>query len=136
MAFGEAADAEAVAVTAVSRQAKKTAAPMRAGRPDIETLEGIKMQHQLNSDEIRDVLEGLCEFYGCPVNKIWLAPSEYDDTYFAHMLVTADFDGPAVIHRGDTHRVYAWGGTWTDALMRLHDAFIAAAPSFEIVKGA
>lgn len=116
-------------------EAKEKAAPIAAGRPDINNLEGIEMQHQLNSDELLVALEGLCEFHNCPETTPSLTPSHGFCGWLAHLAVTAEFRGPHVFH-GATHLMYARGATLRDCLEHLHDTFVAAAPSFEIVKGA
>lgn len=91
------------------------------------------MQHQLNSDELLVALEGLCEFYNCPETAPSLTPSYEHGGYLAHLAVTAQFSGAAVFHGAATHLIYVRGASLRDALERLHDTFVAAAPSFESI---
>ncbi|WP_132473126.1 hypothetical protein [Rhodococcus sp. SMB37] len=89
------------------------------------------MRQQLNSDELLVALEGLCEFYTCPETTPSLTPSHEFGGWLAHLAVTVEFCGPHVFHSPSSHLMYARGATLRECLERLHDAFVAAAPSFE-----
>ncbi|TWH37176.1 hypothetical protein L612_008500000040 [Rhodococcus rhodochrous J38] len=120
--------------TALNSVTKK-AAPRATGRPDIETQEGIQMQQQLNSDDLLAAIEGLCEFYNCPETAPMLTSGQ-GGSWLANLAVTPQFSGPNVFYGPASTLLFSRGATLRQTLERLHDAFVAAAPSFEIVKGA
>ncbi|UYP17763.1 hypothetical protein OED52_13890 [Rhodococcus sp. Z13] len=115
--------------------AKKTAAPMaRDGRASITWKES-KMQQQLTSDELLVVIEELAEFYGTPDRAPVLTPS-LEGGWLAHMVVTLDFHGANVYPGPERAVMFARGETLQESILALHDTFVAAAPCFELVKGA
>ncbi len=117
-------------------EATKKAAPIAAGRPDINPLEGMKMQRQLNSDELLVAIEGLCEFHHCPETKPMCTPAE-SGGWLLTIAVADAFTSVPNIYRGSARTIAAVRGeVLRDALEALHDVLIAAAPSFEIAKGA
>lgn len=119
------------------RAETKDGRPGGAGRPDIESLEGNQMHTQLNSDELLVAIEGLAEFYGTPDKAPVLSPS-VDGGWLAHLLVTPQFRGANIFasENGDRALLFARGLTLRDTLLALHDSFVEAAPSYELVKGA
>ncbi|MCD2116765.1 MULTISPECIES: hypothetical protein [Rhodococcus] len=93
------------------------------------------MQRQLNSDDLLVAIEGLCEFYNCPETAPMLTSSQ-NGSRLANLAVTPQFSGPNVFYGPASTLLFSRGATLRQTLERLHDAFVAAAPSFEMLKGA
>ena len=122
-------------MTSKSGPEKKTAAPVQRDGQTSTTWKGSKMQHQINSDELLVAIKGLCEFYNCPETAPMLTSSP-SGSWLANLAVTRQFRGKDVFAGPANTLLFARGATLRQALEGLHDAFIAAAPSFEMLKGA
>lgn len=121
-------------MTGVGMQAKKKAAPMQAGRPDINNLEGTKMQYQLSTDAALDALEALSRSYGL-TGVIDLVTYNGGGKYEAAIHVDArfahDVSAPVVGHKVRVIRRSA--PTRQEALVDLYNAFVEAAPAEKAV---
>ncbi|WP_371053687.1 hypothetical protein [Rhodococcus gordoniae] len=93
------------------------------------------MPRQLNSDDLLAAIEGLCEFYNCPETAPMLTSSQ-NGSWLANLAVTPQFSGPNVFYGPGSTLLFSRGATLRQTLEALHDAFVTAAPSFEILKGA
>lgn len=93
------------------------------------------MPAQINSDELLVAIEGLCEFYNCPETAPMLTSSP-NGWWLANLAVTPQFRGEHVFSGPVNTLLFARGATLRQTLEGLHDAFVAAAPSFEMLKGA
>lgn len=125
-----------------THSAKKTAAPIAPGRPDINHLEGIEMHYQLSSDDLGTEISDLIEQYGAGrtgFGVFTIQRLSYDGSWHAALHVDERFTGEHVEVLETTehthHIIRARGLDLYEALRLVRTRFLEAAP-VEIAKGA
>lgn len=119
--------------------AKKKAAPIAAGRPDINHLEGIEMHYQLSSDDLEvEIGELIDQYRGDATEPSFGLLSIYRhasmDLTEAIIHVDARFAGEHVHSftdsAGDTRgTIRATGSDLCEALRNVRNAFVESAPA-------
>jgi len=129
-------------VNTLRNTAKKKAAPIAAGRPDINHLEGIEMHYQLSSDDLGTEIGDLIEQYGAGrtgFGVFTIQRLSYDGSWHAALHVDERFTGEhvEVLETAEhTHYIIrARGLDLYEALRIVRTRFLEAAP-VEIAQGA
>ena len=123
-------------MTAQLNAEKKKAAPVERDGQTSTTWKGSKMQRQLNSDDLLVAIEELCEFHGCPETKPMCTPAD-SGGWLLTLAVTDSFTSVPNVYRGSARTIIAVRGeVLRGTLEALHGVILAAAPSYEIQRGA